>query len=154
MSERTKAQIGRSSRRKGQVGERALATELKDLLGLDVRRRVRNHAGETDLTGLQGWAAEVKNCAKPELAAWWSQTVDQTAQGEIPVLFYKLPRRPFRAVVPLGLVIGTAAQADIAMTMEMSLEAFAAVYREIEATGLAYEQRIKDSAVLAGAVMQ
>jgi hypothetical protein len=129
MTERTKSQIGRSSRRKGQVSERALAAELSALLGVEIKRRVRNHAGDSDLVGLPGWSAESKCCATPAMNAWWKQTVEQAKEGETPVLFYKLPRKPFKAVVPLELFIG-GSNSGLPYTMELSLEGFAAVYRE------------------------
>lgn len=153
MTERTKSQIGRSSRRKGQTGERQLAAELSELLGLTIKRRVRNHAGENDLTGLPGWSPEVKNCATPSIASWWSQTVAQ-AGADWPVLFYKLPRKPFRAVVPLATVgIGECVD-DLSFTAELSLEGFAALYRENEAIAMSLEQRVKDHAMTIGMKLQ
>lgn len=131
-----------------------LANELKDLLGLDVRRRVRNHAGESDLTGMPGWAVECKHCATPALPAWWKQTVSQAQRGEIPVLFYKLPRKPFRAVVPASLFLGGAAETDTDYTIEMSLTCFAALYREREAIDLAAEQKQRDRYLMRGGRMQ
>lgn len=101
-----KAKQGRASRRKGQNGERAVAEELRELLGLDIRRRVRNYQGEDDLTGLEGWSVEVKNCAEARLTEWWLQTITNCPIGSFPVLFYKLPRRKFRAVMPLSLFCG------------------------------------------------
>jgi hypothetical protein len=149
-----RAAIGRSSRRKGQVSERALAAELSALLGVEVKRRVRNHAGDSDLVGLPGWAAESKCCAKPALSAWWKQTVEQTRECEVPVLFYKLPRKPFRAVVPICLLVGGDLHLDVEQTMDLSLAGFAALYREMEATGLEVEQRIKNSMLKMWAKLQ
>lgn len=138
--ERTKAQIGRSSRRKGQTGERALAAELSALLGIEIKRRVRNHANDSDIVGLAGWSAEVKNCATPAMASWWAQTVAQSQSDEWPVLFYKLPRKPFRAVMSIAMMIGGEVHADVGQTIETSLEGFAAVYREREAAEKEAEQ--------------
>ena len=122
---------GHSSRRKGQVAERALANELSDLLGITLKRRVRNHQGESDITGLDGFSVEVKNQATLSIGAWWAQTVAQCKEGEIPVLFYKVPRKGFRAVVSLPSLYGAfGAIEDLAYTAEMSLPAFAMVYRE------------------------
>jgi hypothetical protein len=122
---------GRSSRRKGQVAERALANELSDLLGITLKRRVRNYAGESDIEGLPGFSVEVKNCATLSVASWWTQTVVQCKDGEHPVLFYKVPRKGFRAVVSLPSLYGAlGAIEDLAYTAEMSVPAFAMVYRE------------------------
>lgn len=123
---------GRSNRLKGQRGERELANELSDLLGITLKRRVRNHHNESDITGLPGFSVEVKNCAVLSLGAWWSQTVSQAElMEEMPVLFYKLPRKGFRAVVSLPSLYGAfGAIDDFAYTAEMSLPAFAMLYRE------------------------
>lgn len=154
MTERTKSQIGRSSRRKGQVSERALAAELSALLGIEVKRRVRNHANDSDLVGLTGWSAESKCCKVPAMSAWWQQTVAQAKPDELPVLFVKLPRRPFRAFLPLGLFIGGAVCDDVRFTVEMSLESFAAVYRELEAEMLSQEMRDKKALLKIGMRVQ
>lgn len=151
---RTKSQIGRSSRRKGQVGERQLAAELSALLGIEIKRRVRNHASDSDIVGLDGWSAECKVCAAPAMSAWWQQTVAQAKPGELPVLFYRLPRKPFRAVLPICLLIGGEVHADVEQTIDVSLAGFAAVYREIEAAGMEFEMKIKNSAMRAGVRMQ
>lgn len=122
---------GRSSRLKGQRGERELANELSGLLGITLKRRVRNHAGESDIEGLPGFSVEVKNCETLSVAAWWTQTVVQCKDGEHPVLFYKVPRKGFRAVISLPELFGSfAGLDDLAYTAEMSLPAFAMVYRE------------------------
>ena len=52
--------MSRTSRTKGQVGEREVAAELSKLTGQHIMRRVRNAAGDADLEGLKGWAVEVK----------------------------------------------------------------------------------------------
>ena len=121
---------GRASRRKGQVAERALANELSDLLGITLKRRVRNHANESDIEGLPGFSVEVKNCAELRLAEWWRQTVTQCNGVDRPVLFYKIPRRGFRAVVDVAEFFGGCATSSVEYTVEMSLPAFAMFYRE------------------------
>ena len=80
-----------AQRRKGQVGEREVARLIHDLLGCDVRRRVRNHADDSDLVGVPGWSVEIKNqrtVTRSLLRAWWQQTWQQA--GDLrPVLVYK-----------------------------------------------------------------
>lgn len=155
MTERTKSQIGRASRRKGQVGEMQLAAELSALLGIEIKRRVRNHQSDSDIVGLDGWSAECKVCAAPALSAWWKQTVEQSSkESGLPVLFYRLPRRPFKAVLPICLLIGGEVHADVEQTIEVSLEGFAAVYREIEATSLQVEMTEKTLAMCKGERLQ
>ncbi len=143
---RTRSQIGKSNRAKGQVGERQIARELCDLLGLDIRRRVRNHAGESDLTGMSGWSIEVKHCARPEIRAWWEQTIAQARPGEIPVLFYRLPRKQWRAVVHVSTFTGSAVSASLDFTVEMPLAAFAEVWREVEAKRIVEQAKVAHAA--------
>lgn len=154
--------MGKAARDKGARGERMLAAELKELLGLDVRR-VRHHAGKADkadksaLTGMPGWSVACKNCATsalPAVSVWWRQAVLQAQDGEIPVLFYKLPRKPFRAVVHASLFLGGHTDSDADYTMDMSLPCFAGLYREWQAIDLAAEQRQRDRYLMRGGRMQ
>lgn len=134
--EKTASQRGKSSRRKGQVGERELANLLGEMLGVTLKRRVRNHEGESDITGLDGFSVEVKRQATPAVRSWWKQTVYQAAEtGDIPVLFYRLPRREWKAVISLHPFLDEheySAIVDYDMTIEMALPAFVEVYRFAE----------------------
>lgn len=125
------------SRLKGARGERELAALLRDLTGLDVRRRVRQHRGDSDLVGVPGWSIEVKRHAKTTpatVAAWWAQAVAQAGPAELPVLLYRLDRRHWRALWPLGVHLalqpGTS-WLGFELTIEGSLEAWATVAREL-----------------------
>jgi hypothetical protein len=132
MKEKTKSEQGRSSRLKGKRGELELVHELKDLLGIDLRRRVRNSTLESDITGLDGFSVEVKNQDALSVRAWWRQTVSQSAlTNEIPVLFYKVPRKGFRAVVSVSKLFEAPVSDDLDYTAEMSLTAFAMYFREM-----------------------
>ena len=97
---------GAMARTKGQAGEREAAHQLALLTGRDVRRRVRNHAGDSDLEGLPGWSLEIKRhaTARPgEIAAWWSQTVAQALRGGgKPLLMYRADHASWRCVWPQG----------------------------------------------------
>lgn len=132
--------MGAMSRNKGKAGEREIAALLAGLTGCDVRRRVRQHDGDSDLEGLPGWCVEVKRHAKASravVAGWWRQAVDQAeAAGGIPVLFWRQDRDEWRAVWPLSA--GAAGQAAVwtgyESTVEGSPEAWAVVYRELIAT--------------------
>lgn len=94
--------MGAASRTKGQTGERELAALLADLTGQDVRRRVRNHAGDDDLAGVPGWSIECKRyrATTPALVSdWWLQAQRQAqAAGCEPVLLYRADRGQWRAV--------------------------------------------------------
>lgn len=125
------------SRNKGKTGEREAAALLSDLLGLDIRRRVRQHDGDSDLEGLPGWCLEVKRHAtasRADVAGWWRQAVAQAATARtVPALLYRRDRDEWRAVWPLALHVG--AEVDGAwmaygLTVEGTPEAFAAVVRE------------------------
>ena len=93
---------GGASRNKGKAGERELATLLAQVTGHDVRRRVRQHDGDSDLEGLPGWSIECKRyaSASPALVAvWWAQACRQARRtGTLPVLLYRLDRGQWQAV--------------------------------------------------------
>ncbi len=125
------------SRRKGKTGEREIANLLADLTGCDVRRRVRQHDGDSDLEGLPGWCVEVKRHARASrglIAAWWAQAVAQAERaGAMPLLLYRADRDTWRAVWPLSvsLTMQTAAMwRGYDWTAEGSPDAWAAVFRE------------------------
>jgi len=101
-----------SSRTKGQAGERELAALLSELTGFDVRRRVRQHDGDSDLEGIPGWSIECKRhaTAKPGhiYGMWWPQALEQaSATKTLPVLFYRLDRGFWTAVWCADLHTGT-----------------------------------------------
>lgn len=128
-----------TSRTKGMTGERELARLIADATGHDVRRRVRQHDGDSDLVGVPGWCIEAKRrrtTTRGEMRSWWAQTVAQAKDG-IPVLFYRLDRQPWRAVWPLSLIvakvdtsIGAYQWSEYAWTCESTIEAWACVMRE------------------------
>ena len=132
--------MGRMQRRKGQVGEREAAALIAEHTGWEVRRRVRNAAGDSDLLGVPGWSIEIKRYASAtvsQIAGWWDQCVDQ-AGGELPVLFYRLNRGQWRAVWPLAvnLQVQCANQwRDYEWTVEGSIPAWAAIARDIYEVG-------------------
>ena len=101
--------MGAMSRSKGQSGERELAALLATITGHDVRRRVRNHAGDDDLEGMEGWSIECKRnkTATPaQVAAWWRQATRQaSAVGREAVLFYRADFGQWRAVWSAELLL-------------------------------------------------
>ena len=134
-------------RTKGAAGEREVAAIIRDLTGWEVKRRVRNRAGDSDLTGIPGWSAEVKRhktAGRAEIAAWWRQTCtqattprDKASEGKanvcIPVLFFRRDRDDWRAVWPVavGLKLQRACQwIDYEWTVEGGIDAWAAVARD------------------------
>jgi hypothetical protein len=125
-------------RTKGAQGEREISGVIRDLTGWDVQRRVRNHAGDSDLTGVPGWSVEVKRhkCAgRAEIAGWWRQSCAQARDG-LPVLFFRLDRDSWRAVWPVavGLKMQRAEMwSGYEWTCEGTVEAWATVAREVAA---------------------
>lgn len=121
------------SRRKGASAEREVAAIIRDLTGWDVRRRVRQHDGDSDLEGVPGWSLEVKRHAKAPRASvrgWWQQAVRQAAPSDsLPCLVYRADRDVWRAVWPVGALTGEAWR-DYEATAESSIHAWLGVVRE------------------------
>jgi hypothetical protein len=124
-------------RTKGASGEREISAIVRDLTGFEVKRRVRNHAGDSDLTGIPGWSVEVKRhktASRGEIKAWWQQAVSQCG-SELPVLFFRRDRDDWRAVWPVAVILGmqhAGMWADYQWTVEGSIEAWSAVMREVK----------------------
>lgn len=125
--------MAKFSRDKGKRGELEVAGIIRELTGWDVKRRVRQHDGDSDLEGVPGWAIEVKNCATITLPAWWRQAVEQAGESLFPVLFYKVPRKGWRAMWPISLIVthDEARWADIAYTSDTTIEGWAVIAREV-----------------------
>ncbi|TDG02091.1 hypothetical protein E1N52_41620 [Paraburkholderia guartelaensis] len=129
--------MGAMQRRKGSSGEREIAALVRDLTGWDVRRRVRQHEGDSDIEGVPGWCGEVKRHARAtrsDVRDWWEQAAHQAAAaGLLPVLFYRLDRDEWRAVWPVSALLPVPdAQTwrGYGLTVEGSIHAWAAVARE------------------------
>lgn len=127
--------MGLMSRQKGKAGEREAASLIRDLTGWEVKRRVRQHDGDSDLLGVPGWSVEIKRYAKAtrgDIQKWWAQAVAQ-ASGAIPVLIYRLDRDEWRAVWPVSVHLTVQSAEmwhDYQWTAEGSVHAWAAVARD------------------------
>ncbi len=90
-------------RRKGQTGERELFALLSAELGLVVRRNVdQARQGGADGLDIPGWAIEVKRQEVLSIASWWAQAQRQAdTLNRRPILFYRVSRKPWRAVLDL-----------------------------------------------------
>lgn len=121
------------SRDKGKRGELDVARAISELTGWEVKRRVRQHDGDSDLEGVPGWTVEVKNCATLSIPAWWRQAVAQAGEASLPVLFYKIPRKGWRALWPMSAMLAQdeALWTDLAFTCDTTIDAWAALAREI-----------------------
>ncbi len=127
-------------RNKGKAGEREAAELVRQHTGWDVRRRVRQHDGDTDLEGVPGWAVEVKRhrtAQAGDVARWWAQAVAQAAKSSpvlLPVLLYRADRAEWRAVWPLSVLLaGPNVQCwvGIEWAADTTVQAWAAVAREL-----------------------
>jgi hypothetical protein len=130
---------GGLSRTKGKLGELEVAALVRDAIGWDVRRRVRQHDGDSDLEGVPGWSIEVKRhrtATRGNLMRWWMQACAQASDENLPVLLYRPDRGEWRAVWPLAAL--TTERRDVwrgyAWTCDTSIEAWAAVARELAAS--------------------
>ena len=122
------------SRRKGACGELEVCRLIRDLLGVDARRRVRQHDNDSDVLGVDGWTIEVKNASEIRLREWWQQAVDQCIGGDRPAVFYKVPRRGWRVLWPIAALLrvpGSDTWTGIEWACDTTPEAWAAVVREL-----------------------
>ena len=122
-----------NSRAKGKAGELEVAAMLRDALGVDAARNlVQSREGGADLLGLPGWAVEVKRAKdNSQIDQWWGQACRQAERaGNRPVLFYRLDRRKWQAVVALRYFQPGFENAPIWMRLEMAFDVFAALIRE------------------------
>lgn len=144
--------MGMKSRNKGKDGEREIAAIVRDLTGWEVRRRVRQLDGESDLEGVPAFSVEVKRHAvatRSDIRAWWDQANAQaTAEGKVPVLFYRRDRDEWRAVWPMSLD-GVPAARGYGWTVEAGVEVWAAAACEV-AAGAALEARGRDGSAMGG----
>lgn len=129
--------MGSMSRDKGKRGEREVAALIRELLGLDASRRVRQHEGDSDILGVPGWCIEVKRCeraAPSDLRRWWAQACSQASKNdELPALFYRQNLRRWRVIWAAVSADGSAPKGvwtDFEMAIEGEPEAWAAVVRE------------------------
>ncbi len=96
---------GAFSRDKGARAERELCTMLRDALGGDFCRNLKQFqkSQEGDIEQLVGpYLIECKNHATLNLKSWWQQTlVAADKKQAMPCLAYKIARAGWRFVVPL-----------------------------------------------------
>ena len=93
---------GRSSRSKGQRGERELVKIIRDVLGLECRRGFQSRSGseEADIEGfLPGYHLESKRAEKWALHEWIAQAEGDAKSGEVPVVVCRRSREKWYAVM-------------------------------------------------------
>ena len=114
---------GAKSRRKGHDFERAFCRDVREELGIEFARNLKQYgaAQEGDTDPLGPFLPECKNCARLNLPAWWRQAVVQAKKRDlIPLLIYKLPRKGWRAIRPnpIAWATGQAWRYDYEFTVE------------------------------------
>ena len=101
------------ARNKGQRGEREVVKLLQpvvnkvyknfDLEPPEMKRNLmQSREGGYDLVGLDWLALEVKFQENEQINSWWQQTLRQTSASQIPVLFYRRARQPWRVKTVLN----------------------------------------------------
>jgi Holliday junction resolvase len=123
---------GRSNRNRGAAAERELARWIRDELGIDVSRQLKQfqEAQHFDLTPVGPFGIEAKYHARINVKDWWKQAVvSAKASSLIPVVAYKVARKGWRFVLP-----HTSAQGDWSHDYEFTVDAgpacFAMIVRE------------------------
>ncbi|MBK8897385.1 MAG: hypothetical protein IPN66_09330 [Candidatus Competibacteraceae bacterium] len=97
---------------------------------------MRQHQGDSDLEGLDGWSPEVKRAARPRIAEWWRQAASQSDHGrQLPRAVLPSRRRQWRAMWPIFAAMTpkepcVLAWLDPNLAADSSVEAWASVYRE------------------------
>lgn len=128
-----------NSRQKGAAAERQLINELTEWLGPWVKETAKRNLeqwrnGGHDIVGLGDWAVEVKrykSMTESQLRKFWQQAVDQAkAVHKIPVLAYRLDHKDWRVRIPMAHLREDLGDMTVEWTVEISVEAFAALVRE------------------------
>lgn len=101
---KTASERGRASRRKGISAERELFRVLSDLLGQSVTRNLsQTRDAGCDSISIEGFAIECKRVETAFQGAWMLQAMAATGPGhEIPVVFYRASRQPWKAALRLS----------------------------------------------------
>jgi Holliday junction resolvase len=129
---------GTFSRNKGARAERELCGLLRDHLGGEFSRNLKQYqkSQEGDVEQLVGpYLIECKAHATLNLKAWWgqvSQAASRHAERPIPCLAYKVPRKGWRFRVPMREAWASGQQwgRELTYTMDLSPDGFFLLVRE------------------------
>lgn len=127
---------GTYSRNKGARGERELCAMLRDNIGGEYCRNLKQYqqSQEGDIQQLVGpYCLESKNHATLNLKAWWKQTLEAAdKRNALPCLAYKITRAGWRFVVPLPEAWNSGHQwaRDLQYTQTLYPEGFYLLVRE------------------------
>lgn len=105
---KSKADIGRSSKRKGKIGELEVANLLK-AAGFEKAQRTAQCKGKTgqagDVEGLPGIHIEVKRVERLNLKAAYQQAVHdskENSNNDIPAIFHRQSHSPWMVTLSLS----------------------------------------------------
>ena len=89
--------MGKSSRDKGQRGEREFAALIREYMGHEITRQLgQERDGGADIV-YGGYAIQVKRCETLQLAKWWEQTCNDAFSHNLePALAYRQNRGNWR----------------------------------------------------------
>lgn len=128
---------GRSNRNRGAAAERELARWIRDELGIDVARELKQfqQAQHFDLTPVGPFGIECKYHARLNVRDWWKQAASSAkASGLVPVVAYKVARKGWRFVLPVSKPEGhwynMAWLYEYEYTMDVGPACFAMIVRE------------------------
>jgi hypothetical protein len=138
-----------NSRKKGQRGEREVIELLQPIVDkvcqltshpriVLERNLMQASLGGFDITGLDWFGIEVKNCATLSLDKWWEQTCAQARAHAHkrrnlkcePVLFYKIPRRAWRVMLYVYLPTPSSRRHGHWTTAQIEVDAFLAYFND------------------------
>ncbi len=123
--------MGKMQRSKGATGERELCRLLSEHLDtVIVRNLEQSRSGGHDLTGVGGFALEVKRQEQLSIGAWWQQALEQAERAGLkPALAYRQSRKPWKFIVRLQDIADNMTGGNVA---EVGLEAFCQLVRETD----------------------
>lgn len=96
---------GRAARNKGAAAERELATLLSNELGVTIKRKLGQSREGGDDIQVEHYRLEVKRREALRIDDWCKQIEAAAGPGEWPVVVYRRSGQPWRAVVPIELLI-------------------------------------------------
>jgi len=96
---------GRASRNKGAAAEREFAALLSHELGVMVKRKLGQSREGGDDIQVDRYRIEVKRREALRIDDWCHQIEAAAQPGEWPVVVYRRSGQPWRAVVPIELLI-------------------------------------------------
>lgn len=139
-----------NSRAKGASGEREFCRVLTDLLGDALTEPLKRNLEQTrngghDILGIQAFALEIKRYKRikdGDIKKFWEQACEQAERaGGYPALAFREDLQSWRVRVPMDVLYKDMSENfDLAYTVELSVEGFAFVLRELHNATLLHEQ--------------